>query len=86
MLLYSGWNAAYPENPLFQPAESVNKLVGEGKLGIKTGEGFYKYEKKKWTVNIKILLYNDDVILWSFIAVDIDNNMGWIDNFGTNPI
>jgi 3-hydroxyacyl-CoA dehydrogenase len=45
--LYSGWCAAYPENPLFQPAESVNKLVEEGKLGMKTGEGFYKYDKKK---------------------------------------
>lgn len=45
--IYPGWSTAYPENPLFQPSESVNKLVEEGKLGMKTGEGFYKYEKKK---------------------------------------
>ena len=36
-------SGVYPENPLFQLSETVNKLV-EGKLGIKTGEGF---EKKK---------------------------------------
>ena len=47
LIIHSGWNAAYPENPLFQPSESVNKLVEEGKLGMKTGEGFYKYDKKK---------------------------------------
>ena len=38
----AGW---YPDNPLFQPTESVNKRVAEGKHGMKTGEGFYKYEK-----------------------------------------
>ena len=43
----AGWCSGDPENPLFQPTESVNKLVEEGKLGMKTGEGFYKYEKKK---------------------------------------
>ena len=42
-----GWCAGDPGNPLFQPSERVNKLVEEGKLGMKTGEGFYKYEKKK---------------------------------------
>ena len=46
-LIDAGWHAAYPENPLFQPLESVNKLVREGKLGMKTGEGFYKHDKKK---------------------------------------
>ena len=43
----TGWCAGDPGNPLFQPSERVNKLVEEGKLGMKTGEGFYKYEKKK---------------------------------------
>lgn len=44
--ILDGWSKNYPDNPLFQPSELLNKLVSEGKLGAKTGEGFYKYEKK----------------------------------------
>ena len=42
---YLGWNERFPGNPLFQPTERVDKLVAEGKLGMKTGEGFYSYKK-----------------------------------------
>jgi len=35
----------YPDNPLFKPIPLADKLVAEGKLGMKTGEGFYKYKK-----------------------------------------
>lgn len=40
-----GWFKKYPDNKLFEPAEITKKLVREGKLGRKTGEGFYKYQK-----------------------------------------
>lgn len=44
--IVDGWHAKFPDNPLFKPIDTLNKLVAEGKLGVKTGEGFYKYEKK----------------------------------------
>lgn len=42
--LITGWRAKDPGNPLFAQIEMLNKLVAEGKLGKKTGEGFYKYK------------------------------------------
>ncbi|OWR45288.1 3-hydroxyacyl-CoA dehydrogenase [Danaus plexippus plexippus] len=44
--ILDGWHKKYPEEPLFKPSPLLNKLVSEGKLGVKSGEGFYKYEKK----------------------------------------
>lgn len=40
-----GWHQKYPDVELFKPIPLLNKLVEEGKLGLKTGEGFYKYDK-----------------------------------------
>ncbi|CAG9865222.1 unnamed protein product [Phyllotreta striolata] len=40
-----GWHAKFPENKLFKPPAVLLRLVEEGKLGRKTGEGFYKYAK-----------------------------------------
>lgn len=43
--IMDGWHERMPEDPLFNPSESLNELVKEGKLGRKTGEGFYNYKK-----------------------------------------
>lgn len=40
-----GWHKKYPDNPIFTPTKTVRELVAQGKLGIKTGEGFHKYKK-----------------------------------------
>ena len=45
-LSHLGWAEKFPDNPLFKPVPTLNRLVEEGKLGMKTGEGFYKYQKK----------------------------------------
>lgn len=44
--ILQGWHEKDPQNPLFQPLPLLENLVKEGKLGVKTGEGFYKYNKK----------------------------------------
>ncbi|XP_036956181.1 hydroxyacyl-coenzyme A dehydrogenase, mitochondrial [Acanthopagrus latus] len=42
--IIDGWSEMEPNNPLFAPSPMLNKLVEEGKLGKKSGEGFYKYK------------------------------------------
>jgi len=41
--IMEGWSGRFPEEPLFKESPMLNKLVADGKLGRKTGEGFYKY-------------------------------------------
>ena len=43
LAILEGWMERYPDDDLFKPPDSLVKLVKEGKLGRKTGEGFYKY-------------------------------------------
>jgi len=38
-----GWARDYPDQPLFKPVDVLSSLVQKGKLGKKSGEGFYKY-------------------------------------------
>jgi len=42
--ILDGWSKNYPEESLFRQSELLNKMVADGKLGRKSGEGFYKYE------------------------------------------
>uniref|UniRef100_A0A1B6GJP0 3-hydroxyacyl-CoA dehydrogenase n=1 Tax=Cuerna arida TaxID=1464854 RepID=A0A1B6GJP0_9HEMI len=44
--IVSGWHEKYPDNALFEPLKSMQELVKQGKLGVKTGEGYYKYDNK----------------------------------------
>jgi len=43
--IVQGWHKRFPDNPLYKPSGLVTKMVKEGKLGQKTGEGWYKYNK-----------------------------------------
>jgi len=43
--IIDGWSKKYPNEQLFRPCALLDKLVAQGKLGKKTGEGFYKYKK-----------------------------------------
>jgi 3-hydroxyacyl-CoA dehydrogenase len=38
------YHKTFPNNELFFPSPLINKMVEEGKLGLKTGEGFYCYK------------------------------------------
>ena len=44
--ILNGWSKAYPDNPLFRTSKLLSKMVSEGKLGLKSGEGYYKYDNK----------------------------------------
>jgi len=43
--ILDGWSQTDPNEKLFKPSALLNKLVAEGKLGNKTGEGFYQNKK-----------------------------------------
>lgn len=44
-LITDAWHKVEPENPIFNPSKLIDEKVAQGKLGRKTGEGFYKYTK-----------------------------------------
>lgn len=42
--ILKGWASRFPHEPSFKPCPTLDKLVSAGKLGVKSGEGFYKYD------------------------------------------
>ena len=45
--ILEGWHARFPEDPLFKPSALLRQMVKEGKLGRKSGKGFYEWEGDK---------------------------------------
>ena len=45
--IMEGWARKYPDNPQFKESQLLNKYVAEGKLGRKSGQGFYNYAPAK---------------------------------------
>ncbi|XP_013389286.1 hydroxyacyl-coenzyme A dehydrogenase, mitochondrial [Lingula anatina] len=44
--ILDGWSKNFPDQPLFKSSPLLDKMVENGKLGMKSGEGFYTYNKK----------------------------------------
>jgi len=42
--ILEGWHQRYPNEPMFKPSELLKRMVKEGKLGRKSGRGFYEWE------------------------------------------
>jgi len=49
LFILEGWCERYPDEPAFAIPEILRAKVEQGKLGRKTGEGFYKWEGDKRT-------------------------------------
>jgi 3-hydroxyacyl-CoA dehydrogenase len=47
LFIVKGWVERYPDEPAFEVPKILEQKVAEGKLGRKTGEGFYKWEGDK---------------------------------------
>ena len=47
LFILDGWHKLEPANPLFAPPKLLTDKVKAGKLGRKTGEGFFKWEGDK---------------------------------------
>lgn len=45
--ILEGWNKRFPNEPAFQVPQTLGKLVKAGKLGRKSGSGFYNWEGDK---------------------------------------
>jgi 3-hydroxyacyl-CoA dehydrogenase len=49
LAILKGWVGRYPDEPAFRVPKVLERKVAEGRLGRKTGEGFYKWEGDKRT-------------------------------------
>lgn len=49
LFILDGWVKAYPNEPAFVVPDTLRRLVKQGKLGRKTGEGYWKWEGDKRT-------------------------------------
>ena len=49
LFILDGWHKLEPNNPIFTPPKLLVDKVKAGKLGRKTGEGFFKWEGDKRT-------------------------------------
>jgi 3-hydroxyacyl-CoA dehydrogenase len=47
LFILEGWNERYPDEPAFAVPALLKKMVADGKLGRKSGEGFYKWDGDK---------------------------------------
>jgi 3-hydroxyacyl-CoA dehydrogenase len=47
LFIVEGWTQRYPNEPAFVVPKLLREKVQQGKLGRKTGEGFYKWEGDK---------------------------------------
>ncbi|MAE68849.1 MAG: 3-hydroxybutyryl-CoA dehydrogenase [Gemmatimonadetes bacterium] len=45
--ILEGWCERYPDEPAFAIPRSLRRLVGEGQLGRKTGQGYFNWEGDK---------------------------------------
>ncbi|BHF74828.1 hypothetical protein SprV_0501791600 [Sparganum proliferum] len=44
--ILSGWAANHPDEPAFKLCRTMQEMVKAGRLGKKSGHGFYKYDEK----------------------------------------
>ncbi len=47
LFIVDGWHKRFPDDPLFEPPAILRRMVDEGRLGRKSGRGFYEWEGDK---------------------------------------